>query len=199
VAAISRKVLAAKYSLLPYYNTRFFNVWSQGGTVLRPLFFEFPNDTETLDVDVQFMVGPALLVTPVVVENATSVHGYLPPSAAWYDFWTGAPVLKLGWQTLDAPFDHINVHVRGGQVIPMQEPAMTTSESRQNPHSLLVALDARGEAHGELFLDDGETLHVGEDCSNVEYSVSSNILTSFVHKSDWPVEPPLNNITVLGM
>jgi hypothetical protein len=37
-----------------------------GGTVLRPLFVEFPTDANTLSIDQQFLVGPAVLVTPVV-------------------------------------------------------------------------------------------------------------------------------------
>jgi alpha-glucosidase (family GH31 glycosyl hydrolase) len=44
VANISRNVLAAKYSLLPYYNTLFFQASQRGGTVLRPLFFGAKRD-----------------------------------------------------------------------------------------------------------------------------------------------------------
>jgi alpha-glucosidase (family GH31 glycosyl hydrolase) len=37
----------------------------------------------------------------------------------------------VGHQTLAAPFDHINVHVRGGHIVPTQQPALTTFASRQ--------------------------------------------------------------------
>lgn len=37
-----------------------------GGTVVRPVFFEFPNDTETYDLGYQFMWGAAMMIIPVV-------------------------------------------------------------------------------------------------------------------------------------
>jgi len=59
---------------------------------------------------------------------------------------------------LSAPITHINVHVRGGAILPLQAPAYTTAETRANPYSLLVALDESGQASGSLYLDDGESL-----------------------------------------
>lgn len=41
-----------------------------------------------------------------------------------------------------------------------QGPALTTTESRKQPMTLAVALTASGEAQGELFWDDGESLGV---------------------------------------
>ncbi len=46
-------------------------------TVWRPLFFEFPTDTNTFGIDQQFLIGAYLLVSPVLIENATSVLAYL--------------------------------------------------------------------------------------------------------------------------
>ena len=41
----------------------------------------------------------------------------------------------------------------------MQGPGLTTTESRKNPYSLLVALDVAGgsDAFGDIYLDDGES------------------------------------------
>ncbi len=122
VAAIAQKVLAAKYLVLPYYNTLFFQAWRHGGTVVRPLFFEFPMDALTWNNDAQFLVGHGLLISPVLTENATNVLAYFPPSSTngqperWFDFWTLAPLRGSGQLTLDAPIDHINVHMRGGVI-----------------------------------------------------------------------------------
>ena len=59
---------------------------------------------------------------------------------------------------MDAPLDHINVHVRGGGVYPTQEPALNTNLARQNPFGLIVALDQSGKAQGSVVVDDGESL-----------------------------------------
>lgn len=43
-----------------------------------------------------------------------------------------------------------------------QGPGLTTTESRKQPMALAVALTGSGEARGELFWDDGESLGVLE-------------------------------------
>ncbi len=43
----------------------------------------------------------------------------------------------------------------------------------QLPRGLLVALDAAGAAAGELFVDDGETLSVGQQCTRVSFQVAA--------------------------
>jgi len=53
------------------------------------------------------------------------------------------------------------MYIRGGFIIPLQEPALTTNESRKNPYSLIVALELGG-ASGGLYLDDGETYNTSE-------------------------------------
>ncbi len=60
--------------------------------------------------------------------------------------------------TIDAPLGHIPVYIRGGSVLPIQEPGMTTKESRANPWGLIAATDLEGSATGMLYLDDGESL-----------------------------------------
>ena len=57
--SISRTVLAARYSLLNYYHTLFYRANTQGGTVVRPLFFEFPGDANTIMLDRQILVRNA--------------------------------------------------------------------------------------------------------------------------------------------
>ena len=47
-------------------------------------------------------------------------------------------------------------------MIPMQDPGLTTTVSRNNSFSLLVALDGGGRAEGDLFLDDGESINITE-------------------------------------
>ena len=59
---------------------------------------------------------------------------------------------------VEAPLDVIHIHQRGGSIIPLQNPALNTQQSRKNDFQLLVALDKNQEANGTLFFDDGDTL-----------------------------------------
>jgi len=48
--------------------------------------------------------------------------------------------------------------IRGGSILPTQKPGVTTTESRKNDFELIVALDETGNAKGELYWDDGDSL-----------------------------------------
>ena len=59
---------------------------------------------------------------------------------------------------LDTPIEKINVHVRGGFIIPMQTPGSNLILGRGNPFQLLVALSSMGNATGNLYWDDGDII-----------------------------------------
>jgi len=48
--------------------------------------------------------------------------------------------------------------IRGGSILPAQKPGVTTTESRKNDFELIVALNEAGNANGELYWDDGDSL-----------------------------------------
>ena len=63
------------------------------------------------------------------LKGATSVTGYFP-DATWYDGSDGSVLQSSGnggqYHTLQAPWDKIPYHFRGGYVIPTQQPDITT-------------------------------------------------------------------------
>uniref|UniRef100_H2ZBD5 alpha-glucosidase n=1 Tax=Ciona savignyi TaxID=51511 RepID=H2ZBD5_CIOSA len=157
-AASVKKVLKTRYTLLPYLYTLFHHSHTSGSSVVRPLMHEFTNDENTWELDGQFLWGHALLVSPVLDQGATSVEAYIP-DARWFDYYSGGEVPERKAKVvLQAPLDHINLHVRGGYIIPTQSPAVTTYFSRQNDFGLLVLLDDDMKSSGNLFWDDGDSL-----------------------------------------
>uniref|UniRef100_H0X529 Uncharacterized protein n=1 Tax=Otolemur garnettii TaxID=30611 RepID=H0X529_OTOGA len=154
----SRKVLHTRYTLLPYLYTLMHKAHIEGSTVVRPLLHEFTDDITTWDIDRQFLLGPAILISPVLESNTFEIQAYFP-RARWYDYSTASGINSSGeWRTLAAPLDHINLHLRGGHILPWQEPAENTHSSRQKFMGLTVALDDNGEAEGQLFWDDGQSI-----------------------------------------
>ncbi len=59
---------------------------------------------------------------------------------------------------MDAPISKLNVHVRGGFIIPMQIPGDNLVLGRGNPFTLFVAQSESGDASGNLFWDDGDSI-----------------------------------------
>ncbi|XP_029413946.1 maltase-glucoamylase, intestinal-like, partial [Nannospalax galili] len=178
---ISRSVLEIRYTLLPYLYTLMYKAHTEGSTVVRPLLHEFVSDKVTWDVDKQFLLGAAFLVSPVLEPKATNVTAYFP-RARWYDYYTAAAFDSAGeWKTLQAPLEHINLHIRGGHILPWQEPAQNTRLSRVKDVGLRVALDSNGTAEGWFFWDDGESIDFYTDSKYylAKFSVGENTLQKY--------------------
>lgn len=158
VASASRTALNIRYRLLPYLYTLFYHSHTYGSTVVRPLYHEYPTDVRAKSIDGQFLWGPALLISPVLTENTTQLGAYLPADT-WYDYYTGKKEETSGTDvTWNTPLDKINLHVRGGYILPQQLEALNTKLSRQNNFTMVVALNSDKAAAGDLFWDDGETI-----------------------------------------
>jgi alpha-glucosidase len=160
VAESSRKALLVRYTLLPYLYTLFYQHHVNGNTVVRAIWHEFPTDAQAVGIDRQFFWGSGLLISPVLDEGALEVLAYFP-DARFYDYYTGAErsaSTKGQYSTIAAPKDYIPLHVRGGNILPTQEPAVNTEISRNNPLGLIVALDEFSSAFGSLYYDDGDSI-----------------------------------------
>jgi len=187
-----------KLALSPFYYTLLYQASTVGTLVINPLFYVFPQDDYARWEDVQFMVGDALLVSPVVNKGRTSVLAYFPKGTTktvWYDWFTGG-VVSYGGGTLNltAPLDFTNIHQLGGTIVPYHpHPINNTQATRLTPYALRVALDSNFTAHGSLYADDGESVVVGSSYTQIQYNVSSSqTLAATVVNAGYPGDPGSN-------
>ena len=160
VSKSARKAIDIRYRLLDYMYTAFAKASENGEPCNYPLFYLYPEDKATWDLELQFFYGPGLLVAPVTEEGATSVDVYLPKDI-FYDWYTHKPICGKGKiHTFDdVDTTHIPLLIRSGVILPLRESsANTTTELRQKNFEILVPLDSKGEAKGELYFDDGESV-----------------------------------------
>lgn len=72
---MSRRALNIRYSILPYYYTLFYKTHQEPdpkspvAMVVKPLFFEFPSDINTYEIDRQFLIGSGILISPILEQG----------------------------------------------------------------------------------------------------------------------------------
>ncbi len=150
LAAVDR----LRYRLLPYIYSLAWKVTSEDSTIQRPLVMDFREDPATWDIGDQFLFGPAILVSPVLVEHATSRSVYLPAGAPWTDFWTGEKTQGGATVTAPAPLDRIPLAVRAGSILPMG-PEIEYTRQAADPVELRIYPGADGSF--TIYEDEGDS------------------------------------------
>lgn len=117
-----------RYRLMPYIYSLAWKVTSEGYTIMRPLVFDYQDDTSLFDIKDQFLFGPALMINPVTAAGVTSRSVTLP-AGTWYDFWTGATKEGGAKATMDAPLGSIPILVKAGSIVPMGPMIQYATES----------------------------------------------------------------------
>ncbi len=133
-----------RYRLMPYIYSEAWQVTSRHGTLMRPLVMDWRNDVESQNTGDEYMFGPAILVSPVYTEGATSRTVYLPP-ATWYDFWTGEKQDGGRRIEADAPLSKLPLFVRAGSIVSMGPAMEWATEKAADPIELRIYPGADGD------------------------------------------------------
>lgn len=198
VASAAKKAIDIRYRLLDYIYTALWRQSTDGTPAVSPMFFQYPEDPATWGLELQFFFGPGLVVAPVTQQGSTSVNVYLP-SGVFYDWYTHARI--DGGATNHAitgvDITSIPLFIRGGAILPLRvKSANTTTELRKQNFELLIALDASGSASGELYLDDGVSIHQ-RATTHVTFTYKKGI---FILGGSFSLRVPflISKVTILG-
>ncbi|TDD99255.1 glycoside hydrolase family 31 protein [Flavobacterium cellulosilyticum] len=156
--AKAKKQVELRYQLLPYNYTLAFENSQKGTPLMRPLFFEEPNNPKLATVCESYLWGNDFLVTPITKPGITSTTIYFPKNNNWYDFYTDEKQMAGTTATVSVVEDHIPVYVRGGAFIPMIKTILNTSKYSLDNFDLHYYFDAKTtNSSGNLYNDNGTT------------------------------------------
>lgn len=113
---IFRRYAKLRYRLMPYLWHLAQEAAEQALPLMRAMLLEFPNDPTTYSIDTQYMLGPDLLVAPVMTPGGW-VNVYLP-HGSWVDLWSGEVVQGGRWLRRQMPIHEIPLYLRSGGVLP---------------------------------------------------------------------------------
>jgi alpha-D-xyloside xylohydrolase len=151
-----RLVAELRYRLIPYLYAQATLAAGEGHPLIRPLFFEHPDDPTSWFIEDQFFCGRDLLVAPLF-EEVRERRVYLPPGE-WAEYQSGARHRGPGWERLGMGDVPIVVLVRCPAAIPTAPPALSTDELDWGTLGLEVFAD-HGQAEAPLRTPESAELH----------------------------------------
>ncbi|KAK9903343.1 hypothetical protein WJX75_003349 [Coccomyxa subellipsoidea] len=179
VERVCKRFIVLRYQLIQLWSDLVAEAAKSGVPPARALFLAFPADAKSHDyADDQFMLGDALLVAPVVTQNAVSRKVYLPKGpGSWYKINDSvlsgtAPLgqpIKAGTLLDDvaAPLfpddslDAVPLYAPASALLPLKLPQQYVGDRLVNPLTLAVFPAATGAATPPKYVlteDDGITV-----------------------------------------
>lgn len=120
-SSIIRQTIRQRYEMAPYIYTMARKAYDEGLSLCRPMYYDYPEDSEAYDFRNQYMFGDDMLVAPI---TAPGQDGYATlkvwlPEGEWYEMPTGT--LLQGGQVVERSFalDEYPIYVKAGAVLPM--------------------------------------------------------------------------------
>ncbi len=154
--AKAKKQIELRYQLLPYNYTIAYQNSMFGTPLMRPLFFDEPDNKVLSSVCESYLWGNDFLVSPVTKPNIKRQSIYFPIKSNWYDFYTDAKHLAGTTVNIKVSVDYIPTFVRAGAFIPMIKTIQNTTEYSLANFDLHYYFDTKTtKSDGRLYNDDG--------------------------------------------
>ncbi len=117
---ICRKYMFIREKIRPYLQKQMEKAHERGTPVMRPLFYDYPNDETAWGIEDEYLLGPDLLVAPVVYEGARERKVYLP-EGLWTEIDSGEKFEGKTWIICQAGLDLIPVYARNKVLSQIQD------------------------------------------------------------------------------
>ncbi|OYU95494.1 MAG: hypothetical protein CFE21_10140 [Bacteroidetes bacterium B1(2017)] len=122
---IVRTFINLRYSLLPYTYTLAYENSRYGKPLARAMSYYEPQNKLCNSLSDQYYWGENILVAPVLQAGISSRSIYLP-AGEWYDYFNKTWVDGAQTITRNCSLNDIPVYIRGGSIIPTQNPKSST-------------------------------------------------------------------------
>ncbi len=148
-----RELFRLRMRFVPYLYQAYREYEQYGKPVFRGLVMDYPEDVNTYDCDLEYMMGDSVLVAPLV-EGETERRVYLP-AGKWHDLHTREVYEGGQWYLIKADVKTIPVFIKDGTLMPFAKPYQSASQAERI--DILPVRFGDGDLSCRLFEDDGET------------------------------------------
>ncbi len=154
---IVRSFMNLRYQLLPYIYTATYQASAEGTPIVRPLFYEFPDDSIAYNIVNEYMFGENMLVVPVIEQGQEMLRVYLPKNVNWYNYWDNVYFEGGQWIEMKTNLETIPIFIKAGSFIPMVPAVNSTDDYSSEKMTILYYVDEKEDFNTSMmYEDDGE-------------------------------------------
>ncbi|WP_111682271.1 TIM-barrel domain-containing protein [Winogradskyella tangerina] len=159
---LAQDAIRLRYRMLPYNYNLMYENHKNGTPLMRPLFFEEPNNADLYEYSKTYLWGKDILVSPVLEAAKKEQDVYFPNGSHWYDL--GNEKFFDGGQTATVNLDEdfIPVYFRAGAFIPFTAPNLVQSSKDYDDSRIqlfYVHHESVEESERAYYFDDGKTVN----------------------------------------
>jgi alpha-glucosidase len=100
-----RRLMTLRQTLIPFFYDLLHAYHADYAPMVRPTWLDFPDDAVAWEENDEHLLGPNLLVAPVMEPGADTRTVRPPVGVEWLDVWSGQRIAGGTSVTLDAPLD----------------------------------------------------------------------------------------------
>lgn len=155
---INKKYIKLRYKLIPYLYDLMWKGEKNGAPIIRPLLFNYQEDSNTYEINDEFLCGDNILIAPIVEQGLKQRLVYLPKGNKWIDYWTNEVHEGGKYIIKEAPIDICPIFIKSASIIPMALEQNFIGENEQDTLILSIYLSNDNEEISYIhYLDDGES------------------------------------------
>lgn len=149
-----KNIVGFRYRLLPYIYSEFMKAALKSKMYIRPLCFDYEEDTMAREVEDQLMVGESVMIAPVYTQNANGRYVYIPEDMTMLRLNSDSRIseseISQGHHYINVPLNELVFFIKKGYCIPVCDSAENTDKINLDTIKLL----GDGISY-DLYTDDG--------------------------------------------
>jgi len=156
---VMRAAVLLRYAMIPYLYTTAREAYDTGVSLLRPMYYDYPEAAEAYQYPGQYMLGDVMLVAPVTTPVEPMHHlsrkALWLPTGDWVEWSTGSHF--KGPQAIERNYtlEEIPIFLKAGAIVPMQPKMRFSNEKPVDP--LILTVFPGGPSTTRLYEDAGNS------------------------------------------
>lgn len=121
VYKICEKYMLLREKMRSYIKEHMKQAHEKGTPVMRALFYDYPEDENVWSIEDQYLLGPDILVAPILDYGCRERNVYLPKGAKWTNIWTKDKIEGGKTIRVEAPIDQVPLFTKDEFALPIEK------------------------------------------------------------------------------